>query len=179
MIMVVMMVMVIHRSGLRVMVIRHPFARLVSSFNHLFRWGLHTRFIHPCAESDKVDGGCETQNHRLARMIIAQIRPGSNDNLLKFSEFVRFLINVGDEFAALKKHVSKHWSGLASHWQPFSLECSACHLLPHIVLELDNLSKELPFVLKWSGLARVYGEFPTLPRINTKQVDIDIGMVTD
>ena len=53
---------------------------------------------------------------------------------------------------------------------------SACHFLPHLILEVDNLSEELPFVLTWSGLARVYdyGQLPPLPRQNTKQVNINM-----
>jgi len=147
------------RSSLRVMVIRHPFTRLVSMFNHLFRWGLTDVAQFRCAGSNKEVKGCETQNRALAREIIAHIRPGSKDKLLKFDEFVRFLINVEDEFAALNEYVSTnwtHWTGLESHWKPFSSECSACHFLPHLILEVDNLSEELPFVVTWSGLARVY-----------------------
>ena len=106
----------------------------------------------------------------LAQKIIKQTQPDSNDTLLHFPDFVRFLINRGNEFTTLKKQVTSDWSGLASHWQPFSSHCSPCHLLPHIVLELENLSEELPFVLEWSGLVRVYGQFPTLPRTNKKQV---------
>ena len=73
----------------------------------------------------------------LAREIIAHIRPGSKDNLLKFDEFVRFLINIEDEFAALNEYVSTnwtHWTGLESHWKPFSSECSACNA------ELENIT---------------------------------------
>ena len=152
------------------MVIRHPFTRLVSAFNHLFRWGLHDEnFL--CANTTEVLQGCETQNSALAQMIIKQTQPDSNDTLLHFPDFVRFLINRGNEFATLKKQVTFHWSGLASHWQPFSSHCSPCDLLPHIVLELENLSEELPFVLEWSGLVRIYGEFPTLPRKNQNQVE--------
>ena len=102
--------------------------------------------------------------------IIKRTQPGSNETLLRFPDFVGFLINRGNEFKALKKQVNEHWSGLASHWQPFSSQCNPCALLPHIILELENLSEELPFVLEWSGLVRVFGQFPTLPRTNKKQV---------
>ena len=133
------------RSSARVMVIRHPFTRLVSAFNH--RWGL-------CDENDDNT----TSNYALAQKIINHTQPGSNNTLLRFPDFVRFLINRGNEFKELKKEVKEEqWSSLASHWQPFSSNCDPCKLLPHIVLELENLSEELPFVLEWSGLVRVYG----------------------
>ena len=79
----------------------------------------------------------------LAREIIAHVRPGSKDNLLKFYEFVRFLINVEDEFAALNEYVSTnwtHWTGLASHWKPFSSECSACNSKLENVTDMKNIS---------------------------------------
>ena len=158
------------RSSLRVMVIRHPFTRLVSAFNHLFRWGLHAEGSFLCANTTEVVEGCQTQNSALAQNIIRQTQPGSNDTLLRFPDFVRFLIDSRNEFAALKKKVTSHWSGLASHWQPFSYHCSPCDLLPNIILELENLSEELPFVLEWSGLVRIYGQLPTLPRKNQNQV---------
>ena len=34
------------------------------------------------------------------------------------------------------------------------------------MLEVDNLSQELPFALDWSGLTRAYGNFPNLLRDN-------------
>ena len=81
------------RSSLRVMVIRHPFARLVSAFNHLFRWGLHDEGSFLCANTTNVVQGCQTQNSALAQKIIEKTRPGNNnDTVLHFSEFVRFLI---------------------------------------------------------------------------------------
>ena len=94
------------------------------------------------------------------------------NTLLQFGEFVRFLIDRGNKFTSLKRQVNRDWSGLASHWQPFSSHCSPCTLLPHIILELEKLSEELPFVLEWSGLVRVYGQLPSLPRKNKKQVGI-------
>ena len=159
------------RSSLRVMVVRHPFDRLVSAFNHLFRWGLHDEGLFLCDNTSNVVRGCKTQNFALAQKIMfVHKRPDSNDTLLQFPEFVRFLINSGNEFTALQKHVTENWSGLASHWKPFSSQCSPCLLLPQLILELETLSEELPFVLEWSGLQRVYGEFPMLPRQNEKQV---------
>ena len=149
------------------MVILHPFTRLVSAFNHLFRWGLRDE-----------NGDYTTSNYALAQKIINHTQPGSN-TLLRFPDFVRFLINRGNEFKELKKEVKEeHWSSLASHWQPFSSNCDPCKLLPHIVLELENLSEELPFVLEWSGLVRVYGQFQTLARINTKSryVETNTGL---
>ena len=163
------------RSSLRVMVIRHPFTRLVSAFNHLFRRGLREEGIFLCANTTEVvEEGCQTENAALAEKIIRQTRPGSKDTLLRFPDFVRFLVDDGNEFAALKKQVSSHWPGLASHWQPFSHHCSPCHLLPNVVLELETLSEELPFVLQWSGLVRMYGQFPTLPRMNQNQVGTNL-----
>ena len=161
---------VLSRSSLRVMVIRHPFTRLVSAFNHLFRWGLQEEGSFSCANTTKFVRGCETPNSALAKKIIKVTRPGSNATLLQFPEFVRFLIDRGNEFKSLKEQVTDDWSALADHWQPFSSDCAPCTLLPHLILELDNLSEELPFVLEWSGLARVYGQFPILPKQNKKQV---------
>ena len=116
------------RSSLRVMVVRHPFTRLVSAFNHLFRWGLHDQGLFLCDNPSNVARGCKTENFALAKKImIEHIRPsGRNDTMLQFPEFVRFLINSGNEFTALQKHVNENWSGLASHWQPFSSQCSPC-----------------------------------------------------
>ena len=36
--------------------------------------------------------------------------------------------------------------------------------LPHFVVEVDNLSREFPIIFEWSGLSRLYGHFPDLPR---------------
>ena len=96
------------------MVIRHPFTRLASAFNHLFRWGLHDEGSFLCANTTDVVGRCETQNFVLAQKIIKQTQPGSNETLLRFPDFVRFLINSGNEFKELKAQVKEHWSGLAS-----------------------------------------------------------------
>ena len=41
--------------------------------------------------------------------------------------------------------------------QSFSTFCSPCALLPHLVLELDKLSEELPFLLEWIGLSAQRG----------------------
>ena len=161
---------VLSRSSLRVMLIRHPFTRLVSAFNHLFRWGLQEEGSFSCANTTNFVRDCETPNSALAKNIIKQTRPGSNDTLLQFPEFVRFLIDRGNEFKWLKDQVMEDWSALADHWQPFSSDCAPCTLLPHLILELNTLSEELPFVLEWSGLARVYGQFPILPKQNKKQV---------
>ena len=84
---------------------------------------------------------------------------------------MRFLINRGEEFNWLKKQVrerSDYWQ--SDHWQPFSSNCAPCTFLPEFIPEVTTLSEELPFLLEWSGLARVYGQFPTLPKLNRKQV---------
>ena len=39
-----------------------------------------------------------------------------------------------------------------------------------MILELETLSEELPFVLEWTGLSRVYGQFSVLPRVNEASV---------
>ena len=39
-----------------------------------------------------------------------------------------------------------------------------------MVLELETLSEELPFVLEWSGLSRVYGQFSALAQANAASV---------
>ena len=39
-------------------------------------------------------------------------------------------------------------------------------LLPHLVVELDKLSEELPFLLEWIGLSGAFGHFPNLPKDN-------------
>ena len=64
----------------------------------------------------------------------------------------------------LEKWPGGAWSEFGQHWQSISSYCSPCTLLPHLVLEVDNLSQEFPFVLEWSGLSRLYGHFPDLPR---------------
>ena len=111
---------------------------LVSAFNHLFRWGLFDDFSFLCANTTAgLSKSCETQNYALAQKIIATTRPGSNDSLLQFPEFVRFLTNSEANFTALNNFVNTHWSGLASHWQPFSSNCSPCDLLPHVLMEVD------------------------------------------
>ena len=43
--------------------------------------------------------------------------------------------------------------------------CPVC-----LVLEVDNLSQELPFALDWSGLTRAYGNFPKLMRDNAGKI---------
>ena len=160
------------RSSLRAMVIRHPFKRIVSAFNFLFRWGLDDQKLFPCTKTNETktktnETRCETQNSALAKKIIGQLRPASNDNLLQFEEFVRFVINHGNEFASLHSFVKEHWYwSTAIHWEPFSSMCTPCTFLPHIILELESLTEELPVLLEWSGLARLYGEFPKLEKEN-------------
>ena len=39
-------------------------------------------------------------------------------------------------------------------------------LLPHLVVELDKLSEELPFLLEWIGLSGAHGHFPNPPKDN-------------
>ena len=56
--------------------------------------------------------------------------------------------------------------GISVHWQPFATFCSPCRLLPQIILKLETLDEEFPFVLEWSGLSRVYGVFTEFPRDN-------------
>ena len=115
------------RSSLRVMVVRHPFTRLVSAFNHLFRWGLHDVGSFLCANTTEMVGGCKTQNSALAEEIIKQTQIGSNNTLLRFPDFVRFLIDSGNEFEALKKEVTEHWFRLASLLPLFPLPPSPPH----------------------------------------------------
>ena len=72
---------VLSRSSVRVIIIRHPFTRLVSAFNHLFRWGLEQAGNISCSNTTNSVGGCENEwpYVSLAQEIIKQTRPGSND----------------------------------------------------------------------------------------------------
>ena len=72
---------VLSRSSVRVMIIRHPFTRLVSAFNHLFRWGLEQAGNISCSNTTNFAGGCENPwpYVSLAQKIIKQTRPNSND----------------------------------------------------------------------------------------------------
>ena len=128
----------IHGSIFQPSTINGALPCLVSAFNHLFRWGLYDDFSFLCANTTTgLSKSCETQNYALAQKIIAKTRPGSNESLLQFPEFVRFITNSEANFTALNNFVNTHWSGLASHWQPFSSNCSPCDLLPHVLLEVD------------------------------------------
>ena len=72
---------ILSRSSVRVMVIRHPFTRLVSAFNHLFRWGLEQAGNISCSNTTNSAEGCENPwpYAALAQEIIKQTRPNSND----------------------------------------------------------------------------------------------------
>ena len=150
----------------RVMVIRHPFHRLVSAFHYIFRASVNLEpiFIEQAATS------------WLAGRIIKQLRPHSTDPLISFPEFVDYVLDTEGKFTDLKAEEVARWSwgsspvGISDHWQPFSTFCSPCRLLPQIILELETLKEELPFVLEWSGLSRVYGQFSPLPRANAAVV---------
>ena len=152
-------------TSTRVMLIRHPFHRLASAFQFIFRFSIQETeamyFEHQASVL-------------LSRGIIEQLRPGSADPQITFSEFVRFILDEkkrGDisnpiHQKGLEEWPGGEWSEFGQHWQSISSFCSPCTLLPHLVLEVDNLSQELPFVLEWSGLSRLYGHFPDLPRDN-------------
>ena len=100
----------------------------------------------------------------LAESIIRKLRPQTKDPLVSFSKFVDYILNteIENKFTDLKAEEAARWSrgaspvGISDHWQPFSTFCSPCRLLPQMILELETVSEELPFVLEWSGLSRVY-----------------------
>ena len=151
----------------RVLVIRHPFHRLVSAFHYLFRDSVSLKpiYIEQVATS------------WLAERIISIVRPQSKDPLVSFPEFVDYILDTDGRFTALKKEEVAKWYwgdspvGISDHFQPMSTFCSPCRLLPQVILELESLDKEFPYVLEWSGLARVYGNnFQKLPRINSAKV---------
>ena len=157
----------VERGGTsRVMVIRHPWHRLVSAFHYIFRASVNLKpiFVEQAATS------------WLASRIIRKLRPQSNDPLVSFPEFVDYVLNTDGKFTDLKAEEVARWSwgynpvGISDHFQPFSTFCSPCRLLPQMILELETLSETLPFVLEWSGLSRVYGQFSALPRVNEASV---------
>ena len=119
------------KSTLVVMVTRHPIERLVSAFRHLFRTGLTDVNLFLCAEElNKATGSCDlTPNAALAERIIQQLRPSSPDPLLSFQEFIRYLLDLDQEFTSLHSEVARRWGGLATHWQPYSAYCSTCRWL--------------------------------------------------
>ena len=152
-------------TSTRVMLIRHPFHRLASAFQFIFRFSIQE------TESKYFE---HQASLLLSQGIIEQLRPGSANPQITFSEFVRFILDEkkkGDFSSpihqkGLEKWPGGEWSEFGQHWQSISNFCSPCTFLPHLVLEVDNLSKEFPFVLEWSGLSRLYGHFPDLPRDN-------------
>ena len=164
----------------RVLVIRHPIHRLVSAFHYLFRASvsLEPIYIEQAATS------------WLAKRIISIVRPQSKDPLVSFPEFVDYILDTDGKFTDLKKQEVAKWYwgdskwlrrqmvGISDHFQPFSTFCSPCRLLPQVILELDSLEKEFPYVLEWSGLVRVYGnKFQKLQRINSAKVESTINVV--
>ena len=169
-------------ASTRMMVIRHPFHRLASAFQYIFRYSVEevedNYFEHLAAVF-------------LSEGIIQHLRPNSTDPRVSFSEFVSFILdekkNGGfsqlihqkgrERFPGVKHTLDSKkmvlagaWSEFTQHWQSINSFCSPCALLPHLVLEVDNLSQELPFALDWSGLTRAYGNFPKLPQDNAGKI---------
>ena len=156
-------------ASTRMMVIRHPFHRLASAFQYIFRYSveeLDDRYFE------------HTASVFLSEGIIQYLRPNSTDPRVSFSEFVSFILDEkknGGFSQLIHQKGRERWPGGAwslfnQHWQSISSFCSPCALLPHLVLEMDNLSQELPFALDWSGLTRAYGNFPKLMRDNAGKI---------
>ena len=156
-------------ASTRMMVIRHPFHRLASAFQYIFRYSV-----------EEVDDRYfeHTASVFLSEGIIQHLRPNSTDPQVSFSEFVSFILDEKKKggFSQLIHQKGRErwpggaWSLFNQHWQSISSFCSPCALLPHLVLEMDNLSQELPFALDWSGLTRAYGNFPKLMRDNAGKI---------
>ena len=156
-------------ASTRIMVIRHPFHRLASAFQYIFRYSVEE-------VEDKYFE--HTAGVFLSEGIIQHLRPNSTDPRVSFSEFVSFILDEkknGGFSQLIHQKGRERWPGGAwslfnQHWQSISSFCSPCALLPHLVLEMDNLSQELPFALDWSGLTRAYGNFPKLPQDNAGKI---------
>ena len=156
-------------ASTRMMVIRHPFHRLASAFQYIFRYSVEE-------VEDKYFE--HTASVFLSEGIIQHLRPNSTDPRVSFSEFVSFILdekNNGGFSQLIHQKGRERWPGGAwsefnQHWQSINSFCSPCALLPHLVLEMDNLSQELPFALDWSGLTRAYGNFPKLMQDNAGKI---------
>ena len=152
-------------ASTRIMVIRHPFHRLASAFQYIFRYSVEE------VEEKYFE---HTAGVFLSEEMIQHLRPNSTDSRVSFSEFVTFILDEKKSggFSQLIHQRGRErwpggvWSEFTQHWQSITSFCSPCALLPHLVLEVDNLSQELPFALDWSGLTRAYGNFPNLLRDN-------------
>ena len=157
-------------ASTRMMVIRHPFHRLASAFQYIFRYsveGMEAGWLQ----------GAEGFAVFLSEGIIQHLRPNSTDPQVSFSEFVSFILDEKKKggFSQLihqkgRERFGGAWSEFPHHWQSINSFCSPCALLPHLVLEMDNLSQELPFALDWSGLTTAYGNFPKLPQDNAGKI---------
>ena len=157
-------------ASTRMMVIRHPFHRLASAFQYIFRYsveGMEAGWLQ----------GAEGFAVFLSEGIIQHLRPNSTDPRVSFSEFVSFILDEkkNGSFSQLihqkgRERFGGAWSEFPHHWQSINSFCSPCALLPHLVLEMDNLSQELPFALDWSGLTTAYGNFPKLMRDNAGKI---------
>ena len=156
-------------ASTRMMVIRHPFHRLASAFQYIFRYSVEEvddRYFEHKASVFLSEG------------IIQHLRPNSTDPRVSFSEFVSFILDEkknGGFSQLIHQKGRERWPGGAwslfnQHWQSISSFCSPCALLPHLVLEVDNLSQELPFALDWSGLTGAYGNFPKLMQDNAGKI---------
>ena len=153
-------------ASTRMMVIRHPFHRLASAFQYIFRYSV-----------EEVEAEVQEASVFLSEGIIQHLRPNSTDPRVSFSEFVSFILDEkkNGSFSQLihqkgRERFGGAWSEFPHHWQSINSFCSPCALLPHLVLEMDNLSQELPFALEWSGLTRAYGNFPKLMRENAGKI---------
>ena len=153
-------------ASTRMMVIRHPFHRLASAFQYIFRYSV-----------EEVEAEVQEASVFLSEGIIQHLRPNSTDPRVSFSEFVSFILDEKKKggFSQLihqkgRERLGGAWSVFTQHWQSISSFCSPCALLPHLVLEMDNLSQELPFALDWSGLTTAYGNFPKLMRENAGKI---------
>lgn len=156
-------------TSTRVMIIRHPFHRLASAYQFIFKYSIEETEAKYFEHQASV---------LLSQGIIEQLRPGSADPQVSFSEFVRFVLDQKTggfsppiHQKGLNRWPGGEWSEFGQHWQSISSFCSPCALLPQLVVELDKLSQELPFVLEWSGLSRVYGHLPNLARENAGLVE--------
>ena len=155
-------------ASTRMMVIRHPFHRLASAFQYIFRYSVEE-------VEDKYFE--HTASVFLSEGIIQYLRPNSTDPRVSFSEFVSFILDEKKNggFSQLihqkgRERFGGAWSEFNQHWQSINSFCSPCALLPHLVLEVDNLSQELPFALDWSGLTGAYGNFPKLTQDNAGKI---------
>ncbi|XP_071552578.1 carbohydrate sulfotransferase 10-like [Panulirus ornatus] len=126
----------VFKNSLRVIIVRHPFSRLISAYRDKMQK------MEPRPPQHKF--------RELQLSIIAKYRKPDSAETSPFPTFPEFIQHVIDSTKTLKTR--KDWMTNVVCWRPYWVQCNVCATDYNLILKLETMEEDEKFLITLTGM---------------------------